>query len=124
MTTQCSGESGMRLHACAVDVLLNAKHRSVLLASLFVCTYFCVVIFVILLSVVLQWVIVIISKGARRGPTFSNPVVLLTLYRLASFRPQLFTSVGYINFVGHMDGTETADIVTLHGCEMSNRPKS
>jgi hypothetical protein len=79
----------MRFYTCTVNIFVNGKHKALIVCFL---SYLHIRV-----SLSLAYVVPIMSevckKGARMGPTFSNPIVLLTLYPLLSFRPELFISL-------------------------------
>jgi hypothetical protein len=81
----------MRFYTCAVNILLKGKHQVLLVCFLgylyasaslplaCYCSLQC-------RSPVLCGLFQSYRKGARTGPTFSSPIVQLTLYPLPSFR--------------------------------------
>jgi hypothetical protein len=82
----------------------KGKHQAILVCFLGYLSASVSVISVLLFVVVsscfnVLWIVPIMSEvrknGARTGPMFSNPVVLLTLYPLLSFRPRLFIYLAY-----------------------------
>jgi hypothetical protein len=59
------------------------------------------------------------KKGARAGQMSSDPIVLLTLYPLPSFRPRLFISLTESMYtpcvtLSHMDCTKSAHVLTQY----------